>query len=259
MNCVFICVFNQVKYVEMFLIMLESLLLFGGLSKDYEILVYTSTAFMKLIQTSPLFALANDKSRMVFAINDNYTNVDLACKARLDLFDLQQIDKYSRILYLDTDIIVQAPLSQLFTLELEEKLYALKEGKIGDLNESHGRKLFILERFKINGAAPAFTTGILLFNNCARLHELFSEVKKLIIKRPIKFHCADQPFIVFTAFRMRVYNNILLCDYAVNNSTDTNSGKIIHHFTGGPGVYGPKIPAMANYLSKLKELACMNN
>ena len=255
MNCVFICVFNQEKYVDMFLVMLESLLLFGGLTKDYEILVYTSTAFMELIMASPLFAIANTKSSMVFAINDNYTTVDLACKARLDLFDLPQIDKYSRILYLDTDIIVRAPISDLFALELEDKLYALREGRVDDLNESHGRKLFILERFRINSATPAFTTGILLFNNCARLRELFSDVKKLIIKRPIRFHCADQPFIVFMAFKKKMYDNRLMCDYAVNNSTDLNSGKIIHHFTGGPGVYGPKIPAMTEYLTKLKELA----
>jgi hypothetical protein len=48
-------------------------------------------------------------------------------------------------------------------------------------------------------------------------------------------------------------------NYAINNSADLNSGKIIHHFTGGPGVYGPKIPAMIDYLSKLKTQNLFNS
>lgn len=240
----------------MFLIMLDSLLSFGCLNKTHEILVYTSTEFMELIQISPLFALANDKSRMVFAINNNYSTVDSACKARLDLFELEPISRYSKVLYLDTDIIIRADITGLFDLELEDKLYALKEGRINDRNNSHGYLLFRREPFKkYYRDMSAFTTGILLFNNCARIHELFKEVKKLIIKLPYKFHCADQPYIVYIAFRMRAHDNNLMCAYAINNSTDLNSGKLIHHFNGGPGVYQPKIPAMSDFLAKLKLLS----
>ena len=38
---------------------------------------------------------------------NNYTDINLACKARLDLFEFKCINKYQKILYLDTDIIVK--------------------------------------------------------------------------------------------------------------------------------------------------------
>lgn len=239
----------------MFLIMLDSLLTFGCLNKDFEILVYTSTEFRKLIQDSQLFQRVNEICQMIFAINDTYNTVDAACKARLDLFDLEPISKYSKVLYLDTDIIIRDDITKLFRLELADKLYALKEGNIKDRNNSHGYLLFKRAPFKIpSNRWSAFTTGMLLFNNCDRVSELFSEVKKIIIKWPNKFHCADQPYIIYMAFKMRIYDNNLMCTYAINNSTNLNSGKILHHFNGGPGVYGPKIPAMTDFLAKLKLL-----
>jgi len=255
MNCIFICVFNQEKYVDMFLVMLDSLLSFGNLNKtQHEILVYTSSKFKEMIEQHPLFSTAQEQTNMVFAINDNYITVDAACKARLDLFDLAQVQSYSKVLYLDTDIIIKGDITGLFDLPLEDKLYALKEGRIEDRNNSHGLLLFRLAPFRLPRNRSAFTTGILLFNNCARIKELFTEVKKLIIKFPYRFHCADQPYIVYMAFRRQAYDNKLMCDYAINNSSDLNSNKIIHHFTGGPGYYQPKIPAMIDFLSKLKLL-----
>jgi hypothetical protein len=48
MNCIFCCIFFQEKYVDMFLLLLESILIYGNLNNT-EILIYTSTAFMKIM------------------------------------------------------------------------------------------------------------------------------------------------------------------------------------------------------------------
>ena len=40
MNCIFICVFNQEQYVDMFFILLESIFIYGNLNNT-DILVYT--------------------------------------------------------------------------------------------------------------------------------------------------------------------------------------------------------------------------
>jgi len=229
--------------------MLESVVTFGHLNKDIEILVYTSSVFVELIKQSGLYKLANEKSNIVFAINDNYNNVDLACKARLDLFDLPQIQGYSKILYLDTDIIVKSDITKLFELGLDDKLYALKEGSIK--NNTHGGHLFRIARIQPKNK-PAFTTGILLFNNCEKVKVLFTEVKKDIIKRPYKFSCADQPYIVYMAFILNAYNNELLGNYVVNHCPDVDSDKIIHHFNVTPGQYQSKTPAMLDFLNQLK-------
>ena len=93
MNCIFICIFNQVKYIDMFLLLLESILLYGNLDNNTNILVYTSTKFMNIIKQHRLF----NNEKIKFEINDTYDNIDKACKSRLDLFNLkllQLIIKY---------------------------------------------------------------------------------------------------------------------------------------------------------------------
>ena len=92
MNCIFCCVFNQEKYIDMFFLLLESIFIYG-VEVYTNILVYTSTPFMNIIKQSHLFN--NDK--IIFEINDTYDNIDKACKARLDLFNLHSIMNYNKI------------------------------------------------------------------------------------------------------------------------------------------------------------------
>lgn len=119
-NCIFITIFNNMKYVEMFYLLLESIQIYGNLDKNIEILVYTSTPFMKLIQTNPLFT-----QKIKFEINDTYDNIDKACKARMELFNLKSCCKYNKILYLDTDILIKDDISKVFDVATEEVLYVL--------------------------------------------------------------------------------------------------------------------------------------
>jgi hypothetical protein len=74
MNCIFCCVFNEEKYVDMFFLLLESTFIYGNLDDNTHILVYTSTQFMNKIKQSHLF---NDE-KMKFEINDNIDNIDKA-------------------------------------------------------------------------------------------------------------------------------------------------------------------------------------
>jgi hypothetical protein len=103
MDCIFICVFNQEKYIDMLYLLLESLFIYGNL-QNTDILIYTSSKFMNIIKENHLFNKNNEKIK--FEINDTYNNIDKACKSRLDLFDLS-ISHYNKILYLDTDIIIK--------------------------------------------------------------------------------------------------------------------------------------------------------
>jgi hypothetical protein len=87
MNCIFCFVFNQEKYVDMFFILLESIFIYGNLDENTNILVYTSTPFMDMIKKNHLF----NNEKIKFEINDTYNDIDKACKARLDLFNLPSI------------------------------------------------------------------------------------------------------------------------------------------------------------------------
>ena len=246
MNCIFVCVFNQIKYVEMFYLLLESIIIYGKLDDNTHILIYTSTSFMGLIKKHKLF---NEK--IIFEINDTYNNIDKACKARLDLFNLPSIIKYNKILYLDTDILVKDYINKVFDVCKEDILYVLEEGTIDDNSNYWGKTLFGNE---INNYTEksAFTSGILLFNNCKKIKKLFIKINEDIIDRPYNFHCFDQPYIVYNAFKYNLYNNKILKTFAVNNDNNIFSDKVIHHFPGGPGVYQYKIYYMNVFLNKLK-------
>ena len=251
MNCIFICVFNQEKYVDMFFLMLESILIYGNLDNNTDILVYTSTSFMNIMKQSHLF---NEKIK--FEINDTYNNIDKACKARLDLFNLTYITNYTKILYLDTDILVKDNINKVFDVCEEDVLYVLEEERIDNNLDYWGKSLF---KNEVNNYQDktAFSSGIILFNNCEKIKDLFDKINEDIVKRPHSFH--DQPHIVYNAFKYNLYNNKILKSLVVNNDNNIYSDKVIHHFPGGPGIYHHKIDGMTIFLNNIKDFTINNN
>ena len=75
---------------------------YGNLNTDTDILIYTSEVFKNMIQSSSLMS-----DKIHFEINNEYNDIHKACRARLDLFNLNTTKNYERILYLDTDILVK--------------------------------------------------------------------------------------------------------------------------------------------------------
>jgi hypothetical protein len=254
MNCIFVTVFNQPKYVDMFFLLLESIFIYGNLDETTNILVYTSTSFMNMIKQSHLF----NNEKIKFEINDTYNNIDKACKARLDLFNLVSVKNYNKILYLDTDVLVIDDVNKAFDVCKEDTLYTLEEGGIDSNNDFWGKTLFGDE---INNYEDktAFTSGILLFNNCEKIKDLFNKINNDIVNRPYNFDCYDQPYIVYNAFKYNLYNNKILKTLVVNNDHNIHSDKVIHHFPGGPGFYQHKIVNMTDFLNSIKDFTISNN
>jgi lipopolysaccharide biosynthesis glycosyltransferase len=253
-NCIFICVFNQEKYVDMFFLLLESIFIYGILDDNTDILVYTSTPFMYMIKKSHLF----NNEKITFEINDTYNNINKACKARLDLFNLSSITNYNKILYLDTDILVKDNINKVFDVCEEDILYVLEEGEIYSDYDYWGNTLFGDEINNYNDKT-AFTSGILLFNNCEKIKDLFNKINEDIVKRPYNFACHDQPYIVYNAFKYNLYNNKILKSLVVNSDNNIHSDKVIHHFPGGPGLYHLKIYSMTIFLNNIKDFTINNN
>lgn len=255
MNCIFICVFHQEQYVDMLYLLLESIFVYGNLDDRTEILVYTSTNFMNKIKESHLF---NDK-KVKFEVNDTYDSIDKACKSRLDLFRLESVEKYHKILYLDTDILVKDDICKVFDVCKEDLLYVLEEGDISYTIDYWGNSLFSDDEMNSFLDKSAFTSGILLFNNCDKIRDLFQQINDDIIKRPRYFVCFDQPYIVYNAFKLNMYNNKLLKTLVVNNNDNIHSDKVIHHFPGGPGDGQPKIKTMTKFLNHIKDETIVSN
>jgi len=231
----------------MFYLLLESIFIYGNLDDNTDILVYTSTNYMNIIKQSHLF-----NNKIIFEVNDTYNTVDQACKARLDLFNLKSTSKYQKILYLDTDILIKDDTSKVFDVCKEDILYVLEEGDItiNNISDWWGKNLFGNEINNYEDKS-AFTSGILLFNNCEKIKDLFNKINEDMINRPFATF-NDQPYIVYNAFKYNLYNNKILKSLAVNNDYNIHSSQVIHHFPGGPGHYHGKIQKMTNFLNKIK-------
>jgi predicted O-methyltransferase YrrM len=255
MNCIFITVFNQAKYIDMFYMLLESIFIYGELNETTHILVYTSTSFMNIIKNSSLF----NSEKIKFEINDTYNNIDKACKARLDLFNLPTITNYNKILYLDTDILVKDNINKVFDVCKEDILYVLQESNLNDSDQYFGGKTLFGSEINNYADISAFTSGILLFNNCETIKDLFNNINNDMINRPYHFSCYDQPYIVYNAFKYNLYNNKILKSLVVNGDKNIHSDKVIHHFPGGPGVYEHKLSVMSIFLNNIKEFTINNN
>lgn len=254
-KCIFVCIFNQEKYVDMFYLLLESIFIYGNLDDNTNILVYTSTPFMNKIKQSHLF---ND-NKIKFEINDTYNNIDKACKSRLDLFNLDSIKNYNKILYLDTDILVKDNINKVFNVCDKDILYVLEEGSLDVDVTFWGKALFSNDEINNYEDKTTFTSGILLFNNCEKIKDLFLKIREDIVKRPYNFCCYDQPYIIYNAFKYNLYNNKILKSIAVNIDTNIHSNKVIHHFPIGVGLYKDKIEIMTIFLNGIKDFTINNN
>ena len=261
-NLIFICIFNNEKFIKLLFLLLESLYIYGNINKEIDILIYTSDEYMNIIKSSSLYS-----ENIVFSINNNYNSVDLACRSRLDLFDLLDsteqkkiVDNYSKILYLDTDILIKNDMNKIFDLLVDDKIYALEEGSIDDENTSWGSSLFLINNELDNYTdKTAFSSGVMLFNNSTSIKDLFNIIKEHINSENISevwFH--DQPYIVYNAMKYNLSDNKVLKDHVVLNDYDIYNNKSIIHFCGAPGVCDHKLVNMANYLNIIKDFNINN-
>ena len=238
---IYSCVFFNEKYVELLRLLLKSYKLFGSPDESVDYLVICNPSFIGNVQKVYDEVLIDGKT----------WGLDLTTKfeagfSRLFIFDYPDISQYDKILYLDCDILVTNNLNGILGFELEDKLYALKEG--------HTNHPFWGSQFFSNSVVKeAFSSGILLFKNSENMKTLFKTILDHISHHvqnnlPIP-DCLDQPFIVFHAITLDLYNNEKLIGICINNS-EKYQGETISHFPGGPGWYDNKIVRMSKFFKE---------
>ena len=245
-KCIFICVFHNIKFIDMLYLHLESIFTYGDLDEDTDILIYTSTDFMNKIKQ--WFKWRSFYDKILFETNDLYNSVDSACKAKLDLFEFESVKRYDKILYLDTDVLIKSEINKVFDIIDEDVIYALEEGDISIMQDGcdyWGKNLFGDDVNNYEDKS-GFSSGVMLFNNCHKIRFLFDKIKEDIINRPNILFCYDQPYIVHNTIKFKLCNNKKLKDYVAKNDHDAYSDKTIIHFSGEPGVHTHKILNMAN-------------
>ena len=241
-NLVYSCVFFNEKYINLVGLLLRSYHLFG-FDESIQYVIFTNKEFEPKVR-SLCESLGFSFDIWVLDLNTFFESA----YCRLMIFDYPHIQDYSKILYLDCDILIGNCIKPLFQIVTDEILYTLKEATTKDKN--HGGIFFENDYPETS----TFTTGVLLFKNCNKIKQLFSEVL-VHISEYLKTHtegpgCLDQPFVIYHALTKKMYNNELLEGLVINNPKEMKD-EIIYHFPSLVGVYETKIHYMNDFLKKL--------
>jgi len=188
------CVFFNKKYINLINLLLKSYKLFGNSSDEIDYLIICNPDFQAHVGV--IFDNFNLNGK-IWCLD--FKNIFEACYSRLKIFDYPDIHLYDKILYLDCDILITNSINKVLDFQLENKLYALKDGNIRSTN--HGGDFFLQDAWqgllcsrcascfpprrcaRCPGGAfswrrncSAFTSAILLFNNNTIIKELFLQI-----------------------------------------------------------------------------------
>jgi len=234
MNLIYSCVFGDKSYLKIFELLLKSLVLYGNINKNITYLVYCSFEFKNKIEE-----LLN-----LFDINHFIECVEIEeifdmAAYRLNIFSFNNINLFSKILYLDTDVLIIKDINEIFNMNIENKLYVKKEWSTKYVE--HGSELFK----ENNPNVESFCSGVMFFNNCNEIRYLFSETIKHIDKDKKENNLKiiptglEQPYIVYNS----IINNLYINESDINNYVNNYSSikellytkNIIIHVIGNTG------------------------
>lgn len=251
-NLIYICLFFNEKYVKLSEILISSLKRFGKIDKDTDLLILTNECFKDKLSK---YCENLEISHKVHVLN--MASIEESKWSRYEIFRIKnEIDlySYSKVLYLDIDVIIQKDIKNIFNYELDEKLYARDQGDIG--GEYYGKQLFdewetTKEGRHIHRKTSGFCSGVLLFKPCEIIEDLFEITLRHIIEYKNsgrKFGtCIDQPFLNFNTI-IRNLNDIELLKEDITNSPSINTRKeTICHFAGDTCNFEVKILKMQEF------------
>jgi len=246
-SLVYFCVFHQKGYADLLKYLLISLKMFSNYEL-IDLLVFTSENLVDYINS-----IGNELFLKIQIKTFDFKTMHEAGCARLHIFEYENINEYSNILYLDTDIIIQGDLNKLFDCLKEDKLYAKKEYDIN--GTGHGALFFDFTKW--NPTDKSLNSGVLLFKNSSNMRTLFNTVNTHIAtlkeKDSLLPECMDQSFIAYNFIRTSMCNleDISEYIYLAEKSLPDSSNIIIVHFTAPIGNYMHKMERMKNYLNKI--------
>ena len=246
-NLIYITTFLKKEYGDMCLLLLDSIIKYYN-NDTFELYIFVDNITNNLITNH----LEKNKSKTKFQIkifNCDINNVVFAAAFRMFIFDYieQGNNKFNKILYLDTDILINNTLDSIFSINIDNKIHAVMEG--GQI--PYHCLYHTNEEFEKHKTYDCFSSGILLFDST--LKQYFENVKNLFItsiNSGIKIGCCiDQPFFNIIAHRMNCINNTLLGKYAYCNPS-TITDQTISHFAGNVGDHESKLSKMNTFIIK---------
>jgi len=249
-NLVYCCVFYNKDYFKLLDLLLKSLKMYSS-EGNFDFLVLTHKEFEPLVKQ-----MGRDLGIDLKTFCIDFRTIFQAACARLFIFDYPEIQRYEKLLYIDTDILIKASLDPVFQIldGARDLLYGIESGTIESLN--FGAQFFNFNQIDKN--LTGINSGTLLFLNSIQMKSLFQRIRGHLEFFTQSGHqppyCMDQPFINFHAIKDNLYDNKALNPFVSlfegNDTVDNYTTSSICHFSFPIGNFGHKYNRMCDFLVK---------
>ena len=253
-NLVYFCAFCNAGYGELLVLLLESLRSKGSFdANNTDLLLITSPNLVD--------GIVQKISSLNFSLNiltlDIYDILSAAC-ARLLIFKTMNLENYDKLLYLDTDILINSSINKILDLPIDDdKLYV---GAEMTLDSYYHGKQFYSDLPQVDLTQPAFSSSVLYFKNSPKIKELFDAIQQhiyqdVVVNKNAPPGCLDQPYIVYNAAIRNMYNPTLIDRYiaGIGGLDEVAEDRVvIYHFKGSLGDSHNKKQRMEKFISRHK-------
>ncbi len=200
---------NYVPYVS---VMIESIIQNAKQKRLYKIYILTSYISLKNKENLN-YQIKNDKRFSIDFINvtnflenkklNTFAHLTIETYFRFLIFDLFPYSK--KVLYLDSDLIINYDISELYDMNIEGKyLAAVKDiDTAGSINYQKEKRNYINEIIGCKGDDEYFQAGVILFNILEIKNKISSEIL-FNIAQERKWDWMDQDVLNFV-FKGKIY------------------------------------------------------
>lgn len=249
-NLIYTVFFGEPHILDQYLLMSELLL---------RHIDHNNTDFLVVTENKFLPSVKQNKNAKPFMYTKPHENIQDITWARFEFLDLIDLSNYSKVLYLDVDIVISCDLAQVFELEMNKPIYSYNDGFNGNLKfdmtkncDFYGYSFLANEKLLDKlGNSNVFSTGVMLFNteHMHTIRKSFLFAKKILRKCNVDcyvdFYSIDQPAINIALTMLDTVNPNGLNSFVVNNPE--KQVKPISHFPGGIGNTN-KIKKMTDFI-----------
>jgi hypothetical protein len=215
MNLIYVCI-NNSNYIKLFGLLIKSLETKGNLCKDTDILIITFKTFLDDINRE----LSQFNFIPKYFIISN--TIELS---KFQILNYENINKYEKILYLNTDIIVYDDINKILNLDIEDNI--------------------IYEKKDI----PEYKSGILFFK-----YSLQSKIKELLNNKTIIYDTKLLNDYILPVYNFNEYvkvNTVIYHFIGGPNNNISKLDKMKHFLTKKPFNYeSTKLNHLRNFHNK---------
>jgi lipopolysaccharide biosynthesis glycosyltransferase len=175
---------------------------------------------------------------------------------KLKIFDYENINKYNKIFFIDSDIIIHTNLNNIFDNLTKDNLLYVKKESLKSLREDHKNIFFSLQLYTEEQLDNFEKEKIFVFNagqfgffNSEQMKNHFNNINNLIINHKGEFFY-EQSFMNHY-FNLNKLKNDDILENKVRLFPEDNikyENKLVHFCGIGEG--NPKYDRMLNYFNK---------